>query len=201
MKKLSLVYLAAGFSKRFGSNKLLALYNNVPLFSYGLNALVEAEKCRGFCDEIIVVTQYEEIISFIKQMNVPEGLSIQCVFNPNSSQGISSSIKCGITESTEGFDGCMFLVADQPHITAATINGMIEQFEKVSSKIICCSALDSNEYANPVIFPAEFKKELLLLEGDKGGKCIIKKHPEVTERFYVKNQNELTDVDLITDIS
>ena len=37
--KLSMIYMASGFGKRFGSNKLLASFEGRPLYTYGLSAL------------------------------------------------------------------------------------------------------------------------------------------------------------------
>ena len=37
--KYSLIYLAAGNSRRFGKNKLLVEWNGRPLYEYGLNTL------------------------------------------------------------------------------------------------------------------------------------------------------------------
>ena len=47
---------------------------------------------------------------------------------------------------------------------------------------------------NPVIFPKTLFEELMALEGDKGGKQIIKKHPEMVYKVYVTEQ-ELSDMD------
>ena len=64
--KLSMIYMASGFGKRFGSNKLLASFEGRPLYTYGLSALEKGaqilEKKSGISCEIITVSQYPQIL-------------------------------------------------------------------------------------------------------------------------------------------
>ena len=63
--KLSMIYMASGFGKRFGSNKLLASFEGRPLYTYGLSALEKGaqilEKKSGISCEIITVSQYPRL--------------------------------------------------------------------------------------------------------------------------------------------
>ena len=42
--KIHMIYLAAGNSRRFGSNKLLYDFHGMPLYQYGFNQLLELLK-------------------------------------------------------------------------------------------------------------------------------------------------------------
>ena len=55
-----LILLAAGLSRRFGGNKLLADWKGNPLYTYSLLALAELAGQRQDC-RLTVVTRYEEI--------------------------------------------------------------------------------------------------------------------------------------------
>ena len=62
--KLGLIMLAAGNSRRFGSNKLLYTIEGEPMYRHILSELMkvrEVLKEQGHSCEITVVTQYEEI--------------------------------------------------------------------------------------------------------------------------------------------
>ena len=52
-----LILLAAGSSRRFGGNKLLAPLNGNPLYTWGLSALKEVCRTRGDCT-LTVVSRY-----------------------------------------------------------------------------------------------------------------------------------------------
>ena len=58
---MNLIFLAAGNSTRFGSNKLLYRLNGKCMYRYGLE-VVAALWQKGLLDTIVIVTQYEEII-------------------------------------------------------------------------------------------------------------------------------------------
>lgn len=89
-KKTAVIYLASGNSKRFGEeNKLLKKIGTKPMYRYGLDRLVDICKSRENC-EIVVVTQYEEIIKEAYESIV------RTTFCPESKYGISWSIKAGI---------------------------------------------------------------------------------------------------------
>ena len=52
---------------------------------------------------------------------------------------------------------------------------------------------------NPCIFPAALYSELLALTGDRGGKQIIHRHPELVVEVPVPEE-ELSDVDTLADL-
>ena len=55
-----IIYLAAGNSHRFGTNKLFYKINDKELYRYGLDNLIKLVSMRNDC-KLIVVTQYFEI--------------------------------------------------------------------------------------------------------------------------------------------
>ena len=68
-EKPTFIMLAAGNSRRFGSNKLLYEIGGVPMYLRTLHKLQKAASELGNC-EIIVVTQYEEIASKAQESGV-----------------------------------------------------------------------------------------------------------------------------------
>ena len=48
---------------------------------------------------------------------------------------------------------------------------------------------------NETLIAPEYRKELLALSGDVGGKKVLLAHPENVARFLIKNPQELADVD------
>ncbi len=179
--RINLILLAAGNSKRFNGNKLLAIYKDKPIYMYIVEKVLDLK-----VDKIICVTQYEEI---------KEGLlntDINVVINDNSSLGISSSIKLGINFDKSA-DGYMFMVCDQPFISIETLNSVIDNFINGDKGIVCVGYGDNK--GNPVIFSKRYIDELLLLEGDSGGKKILKGYLNDLKVVNVDNEIELVDID------
>ena len=179
--KINLILLAAGNSKRFNGNKLLAIYKNKPIYMYIVEKVVNLK-----INKIICVTQYEEIKEALLNTN------INVVMNNNSNLGISSSIKIGINFDKNA-DGYMFMVCDQPFISIQTLNSVIDNFIKGDKGLVCVGC--GNNKGNPVIFSKKYINELLSLEGDNGGKVIIKGNLNDLKIVNINNRIELVDID------
>ena len=179
--RINLILLAAGNSKRFNGNKLLAIYKDKPIYMYIVEKVLDLK-----LNKIICVTQYKEIKEALLNTD------INVVMNENSSLGISSSIKLGINFDKNA-DGYMFMVCDQPFISIKTLNSLIDNFINGNKGIVCVGYGDNK--GNPVIFSKRYINELLSLEGDNGGKRILKGHLNDLNIVNVDNEIELADID------
>ncbi len=184
------ILLAAGNSTRFGENKLLYSWNGKELYRYGLDLLVclqQEQKIR----RLLLVTQYDAIIAVCGR-SYP---TVTIVRNRAPELGISHSIALGLfaLDKTEpASDACLFFVADQPELTKTTIIKFVMSWEVGKSKILACAC--GKTVKNPVIFSADFYRELSELTGDTGGKQIILRYPQKTELFQAA-EKELEDID------
>ena len=179
--RINLILLAAGNSKRFNGNKLLAIYKDKPIYMYIVEKVLDLK-----VNKIICVTQYKEIKEALLNTD------INVVMNENSSLGVSSSIKLGINFDKNA-DGYMFMVCDQPFISIETLNSVIDNFINGDKGIVCVGYGDNK--GNPVIFSKRYINELLSLEGDNGGKRILKRHLDDLKIVNVDNEVELVDID------
>ena len=185
IEKITLIMLAAGNSRRFGSNKLIYEIDGTPMYLRTLNQLQKAASELGNC-EIIVVTQYEEIAAKAQVSGA------QVLINPHPERGISSSMQIGLAAEKES-TACLFTVSDQPWLTAETIVSLVHKFQS-EPKGMACTILN-NKTGNPCIFSSKYYPELMQITGDKGGKQIINKHPEDVAYLEIKDAKELVDVD------
>ena len=186
--KLAFIMLAAGNSRRFGSNKLMYEVDGVPMYQRTLRQLRKAaEKIPD--SRIILVTQpqYSEIIDVVK------GTGAEVLFNPQPERGIASSMQIGL-ESAKDADACMFTVADQPWLTAETIIALYDAFQSENKGMACIR--HGEKTGNPCVFSKKYYKELMGITGDRGGKQVIKRHPEDVVYFKISDERELQDVDV-----
>lgn len=189
-KRIAAIYLAAGNSARFGTeNKLLKKIGIKPMYRCGLDYLIDI--CKDHENlRIIVVTQYEEIFQQIHKME--SKYPIKAIICPESKYGISWSIKAGIHASAD-VDHYVFFVADQPDMKKETIEGFLSFMEEENCELGCVTT--EEQLGNPVWFSKKYKKELLSLTEDSGGKKILKKYIEKARFFKVLEESELCDVD------
>ena len=186
------IVLAAGSSRRFGSNKLLYPLGGKPLFRYALDAMAEAVRDWGNAD-LTVVSRYREILDHAADAGFS---AVDC---PESAGGISYTIRAGVRSLRElaPEDYLVFLAADQPYIRAETI-GRLFGLTKENPLSACVSY--RGEYGNPVLFSATLAGELCALEGDRGGKAVLRRHPERCLTVEADDPDELKDVDVPEDL-
>ena len=217
--KIALIMLAAGNSRRFGSNKLLYEIDGKPMYRHILEKLMvvtellekneyeSLERCEkqneksnriiAASDETVKRDNCYKKITVVTQYEEIEQtarkLGANVYINPHPDEGISSSLKIGLKANLDA-DVCLFTVSDQPWLTTATIHQLIT-LQKNSGKGIACVSCEG-KFGNPCIFTKKYYDVLLSLTGDKGGKSVITAHRDDTAVLKVNDVRELTDMDV-----
>lgn len=176
--KIGCVIMASGFSKRFGSNKLMADFHGVPMIQKALDATEDLFAHR------VVVTRHESVAALCRMQNVDVVLH-------NLPQR-SDTVRLGL-EAMPDMDACMFLPGDQPLLHRETVSMLLENWQENPDRIIR-PAYEDNE-GSPVLFPAWAFPELKNLPDGRGGGVVIKEHIHEVCRVSVANPFELADAD------
>lgn len=185
--KIHIIYLAAGSSRRFGSNKLLWEYEGRPLYRHGLDRLIEMSADRGDCT-LTVVSRYDEILGYASAYP-----AIRTLYSPLSRLGVSFSIHAALHDIIfDDDDYFMFMVADQPHISRKTLDAIDDA---AYSGCLTASASYGDRRGNPVLFSAVLAGELFALSGDTGGRQVLRAHPEDHIDISADSPEELEDID------
>lgn len=175
------IVMASGRSTRMGRYKLLLKYKGKYLIEYVLDAVSKSN-----LEDKIVVTGNETIAELAQTRD------LKVVKNSQTYMGQSQSIKLGLKAASK-ISGYAFIIGDQPFLNESLINKLIEKFEKNQDKFIV--PIYKGRRGNPVIFPWKYRNELLALNGDLGGKTILKNHED--NIFFVEVDEEyfLWDID------
>ncbi len=175
------IVMASGFSSRMGQCKLLLNYRGNPL----IEMVLEAVEKSGL-EPKIVVTGNKNVGDLAK------GRNLQVIINKNGNLGQSESIKLGVLNSDDA-DGYAFIVGDQPYINHSFIDQLIDEFEEHKDNIIV--PIHGGIRGNPVIFPKKYRDDLLSLQGDMGGRVLLKKYSEYIRFIEIKEEDILLDID------
>lgn len=200
---IHIIYMAAGNSRRFGSNKLFYELDGKPMYRHLLERLIEIKdrynklKSDGPVIDITVVTRYREILDYCS--SIPD---CHAVLSPDSEKGISHTIKAGIMavqeqKKTGMQDYYMFAVADQPYLKSQSVIKLIDKVLENKGNIrstfsLCCG----DAVGNPCVFHSSLIPQLLSLEGDKGGRSVAKKYDCVY--VNIADERELMDIDILS---
>jgi molybdenum cofactor cytidylyltransferase len=90
-------------------------------------------------------------------------------------------------------DGALVLLGDQPLITPALLNQLIEMKYSTGKRII--APFYNSKRGNPVLFDADLFPELLTITGDEGARSVIEKHRAEVEMLDVDDAQSWYDVD------
>lgn len=189
MSKLPVgLLLAAGQSRRFGSNKLLhPITGNSPML------LVAAKKLVNVLPESITVIN-QELIPYKVQL---EQLGMRVVLNEHANRGMGSSIASGVRASQDA-TGWLIALADMPYINIETITLLANKLE--SGADIVAPVLNQKR-GHPVGFSQLYMDELLALNDDVGARDIIANHHSQIELISTDDTGVIMDIDQACDIA
>lgn len=182
MCRVDAIILASGLSRRMGCNKLLLPLGNSTVLGQFLSRFPYA-----LFQKVVFVYGDQQVAAIARQYPV-----VLCN-NSNPELGKSHSIHLGLSAS-KADDGMMFVVADQPLLTSATIRKLIEMFRDEKAKKIVVPKV-GDKPANPVIFPATCRSEFAELRGDSGGRQLIVRQPDRVCHVPFASEEEFYDVD------
>lgn len=156
------ILLAAGFSRRFGANKLIQRLPDGTLV-----AVAAARNLVAALPDSIAVVRPEtaELADVLRQA----GLRVTLCEKANL--GMGASLAHGVRETADA-GGWVVALADMPYLQPDTIR-------TVAGAIASGSAIVAPRYAgergHPVGFARQFAHELMSLTGDEGARHLLKR--------------------------
>ncbi|MFC3093480.1 nucleotidyltransferase family protein [Alteromonas sediminis] len=182
MKNVQIVILAAGAASRFGSPKQLATWQNTPLLQACINTALSVNRAGV---SVVLGAHRNEICQHINfnQTHV--------IYNAEWRKGLASSISLAVRHLSTRCNAILFLAADQILISPDALNRLLDEAHTHPNRIICSSYAKS--VGIPALFPEDYFRELLSLEGDCGAKSVINAHDNTVRKVSI--EHAVYDVD------
>lgn len=185
------VILAAGSSSRMGSPKQILPFRGESLLRRAARAALGAG-----CSPVIVVTGANAELS----RRELAGLDVREALNPHWETGMASSVRAGL-EGLIGADAetgaAVFLLCDQPHVTADVISGLAAAYRVTRRPVIASTY--GGSFGVPALFSRSLFGELARLAGGAGAKQVIQRY--AAEAHFVPFGGGVVDVDTPDDFS
>ena len=185
MSDITGVLLAAGFSTRFGANKLLHEIDGQALIALSAAALSP-------CDRIVAVVRADDGI-VITGLHT---LGVDCVINPQPERGMGYSIACAVN-ATSHSDGWCLLPADMPYVMASTTSQLIDALRTGATLAAPCY---QGRRGHPVAFSNRFVDALCTLDGDTGARNILEQNAQQLTSIMTDDAGVLVDIDTALDL-
>ena len=190
-KTISGVILAAGPSTRFGSDlpKQVAEISGESLVHRVVRRALASR-----LSEVIVVVGHEaaRVRAAIGEQ------SVSVIENRAFAEGQSTSVRAGLTRVDASAAAAMFIPVDQPALSEAVIDALIEAYLQTGGAIVVPSF--RGERGAPVLIDRSLFAELAVLEGDAGGRQIFSRHEDQIIDLPLTTADPLRDVDRLEDL-
>lgn len=183
------ILLAAGRSRRFGSDKLLH-----PLDGGRTIGQHAAEHLRAGVDAAIAVVG-PDTSTELRQRLAEAGLHL--IENPAAASGMASSISVGV-ETTPTARGWIVALGDMPWIAPTTVRAVATQLNDGARLVAPCYR---GRRGHPVGFAAPFADALRALQGDQGARTLLRTHAADLQLLEVYDPGILVDIDCHADLA
>ncbi len=171
--KISALVLAAGSARRMKIPKLFMDFGGYPLISWCLRSIQKVP----FEDRVLVVgDKYQDAIFTLSLLKEASGVDI--IINQNFSQGMSTSLKAGISVVNKNSQAILLLLADMPFISVEIMHTIINTFAQSQKEDSIIVPVYKGRQGHPVLIPCCYFQEIERIEGDKGAKEILQRHKE-----------------------
>lgn len=182
MGRVAGIILAAGVASRMGQPKQLLPWKGEALIRHAVHAALTA-----FLSPVVVVTgaRAEQIAEAVSDLNV------KIIYNPAWADGQSTSVRAGISSLPGDVQAALFLLADQPYVSAELIRALKEAYFAGRPPVLATYVAEKR--TNPVLFDRSTFADLCQLQGDAGARSIFSKLPPVP--FQWADERLLFDVD------
>ncbi len=183
-KKVAGIILAAGESLRMGKTKQLLNFRGKLLLQWVIDSALESQ-----LDKVVLVLGHE----FHKIKAALDCSRVTVILNADYQQGQSSSLKAGLKQLKDDYDGVMFILGDQPLVNAATLNELLAAYQSNQTPITAPTF--RGKPGNPVLMDCSLFPELKNLSGDVGGRVLKQTYADKILHVPVSDSGILVDLD------
>jgi molybdenum cofactor cytidylyltransferase len=187
MSRVVGILLAAGDSRRFGTDKQSTLIGQVPMITRAACVLLDA----GFDMPIVVLGSRAA-----EHWPLLRGLPLRLAENRAAASGMASSLVTGL-DAAGDCDAVVVTLCDQPAVTGAHLRALVLAWRKTRRSIVASSY--AGALGVPALFAAAHFPELRELSGDRGAGPILARHAHSVHGIPLAG-GEL-DIDTPTDLT
>jgi len=184
MSDIWAIILAAGESRRMGSPKMLLTFHGRTMIENVIENVSGSE-----VGNILVVlgAEKESLVNQISRMDV------KYCYNDDYKDGMLSSVKCGFRNLPSEYNAALVFQGDQPLITPASINIVIEAYVSSGRGIVI--PVYKKKRGHPVLINIKYREEIEKLSPAEGLRSLAYKFSEDVLEIETNEAGILRDFD------
>jgi len=184
--RVGALILAAGRSLRMGKkNKLCLPVRGKAMLLYPVEAAMEAG-----LSPVRVVTGHESG----RIRDLLADYPVEFVHNPLFAEGLSTSLRAGMSALDSRLDGVVVCLGDMPRVSAEHIRLLVENFDPSGDRPIC-APVHGTQRGNPVLWPRDYFDSIQSLVGDSGARGLLQRNSSRVTFVDMPDDGVLLDVD------
>ena len=174
--------MASGFSERFGSgNKLLVPFRNKPLARYTLELAVSFD----FSGGVFFIASDDDVAALAADLP-----AVKVIKNHSPEKGLRESVRLGV-EAVAAAAYYLFFPCDMPFLDKNTVQRILDERRQGCIVEPCYCGRP----ANPCLFSAFFRDELLSLKEGETPRLIKARYRESLRSVEISDPLILADID------
>jgi molybdenum cofactor cytidylyltransferase len=178
------IILAAGSSRRMGSQKLVLRYGKSTIIETVIKNVLLSK-----VDHILVVLG----ANHKKIRNTIGDKPVQFCHNPEHEKGMLSSVICGIRNLPEDAGSALIFLGDQPGIPPAVTNAVIEAYNENLKGIVI--PVYNHRRGHPLLVDMKYRKKIEHIDLEEGLRKLRHQFPEDVLEVEVDEAGILVDID------
>jgi molybdenum cofactor cytidylyltransferase len=176
--------LAAGQSRRMGTQKLL-----LPLQGKPMIAIVVDELLRSPVDEVFVVVGKDG--DAVRQALA--GRNVRFVTNTQPEEEMLQSVRCGLAAMPPETVAAIVALGDQPGISSDVVAELVCSYHASEHGIVV--PICGGKRGHPLLFSVRYREEVLTCHDGRGLRGLLDAHPDDVLEVEVGKPGVLEDID------
>ncbi|HEY8610071.1 MAG TPA: molybdopterin-binding/glycosyltransferase family 2 protein [Roseomonas sp.] len=188
-RKVAALVLAAGRSRRMAPLNKLMVSDKA---GHTMIARVVDNALASRARPVLVVTGHE-------RDRVEEALAGRPVLMSHAdgyAEGLSASLKAGISALPPDVEGVLVLLGDMPLVSPAMLDRILAAFDPEEGRAIVQPTFRGKQ-GNPVLWGREFFEEILAISGDVGARYLTGRHGDRLVNIEMADDGVLRDFDTL----